>query len=145
MNASTRISSPFILLSRWQTRQQCRPVRPICEASSLCIGLSPSIASTHGTIRTCSWCSQSHTVNPSSRSSLYTVSNYRSRVTPRTTYLRTRTISSSISRGGARLEVARKCMFVMRWAYCCGKPASVKRKLLCLFHLLDTFPDVSSQ
>lgn len=74
MKAATRASSPFMLLPRWQTRQQRRPVRPMCDASSLCIGLSPSIASTHGTMSTSSPCSQSQTVKPSSRTSLRSLS-----------------------------------------------------------------------
>lgn len=54
-------------------------------------------------------------------------------------------IPSSISRGGAILDVERKWMLDSRWTNFRGRPAAVNRNELCLFHSLDVLPDVSSQ
>jgi hypothetical protein len=55
------------------------------------------------------------------------------------------TIPSNISRGGAMLEVERKCILNSFWDSVRGSPAGVNKKLLCSFHFLDKLPDVSSQ
>lgn len=43
------------------------------------------------------------------------------------------------------LDVDRKCMLNSLCVSLHERPAGVKRKPLCSFHFLDTFPDVSSQ
>jgi hypothetical protein len=55
------------------------------------------------------------------------------------------TIPSNISSGSAMLEVDRKCILNSFWDFVRGRPAAVKRKLLCSFHFFDKLPDVSSQ
>lgn len=129
-----------------QMRQKNFPFIPTCEANSLDIGLSPWKAKNQGKMRIHSLYLQSQTWIPSSRASLLmcqfgtTCDGNNNRI-----HRSIAVTASIISSGGERFDVAMKWMLYNICVSARGKPASVNKMELCLFHFLETLPEVSSQ
>ena len=59
-------------------------------------------------------------------------------------YSKLATTLSSISKGRAMFDIARKCTLYCFWAISCRRPASVHKKELCLFHFFKRLLDMLS-